>query len=100
MQIVVVCEGKKKPQPLPPSRNAGLSSIRVALGSNARVMTDMAAGSSFKETTRLEETRGVREIISKDLLCMEINILMQTAVVSISVTLHWYSLAHLWSSLH
>ena len=59
-QIVVVCDGtNKRRQSLPPSRNAGLSSIRVALGSNNRAMLDIAAGTSFGETTNLEEERGV-----------------------------------------
>ncbi|XP_064381945.1 uncharacterized protein LOC135330904 [Halichondria panicea] len=56
--IIVVCDGSSgRHQSLPHSRHAGLFSIRVVLGSNTRTIMEMAAGSSFRETSRLEEVR-------------------------------------------
>lgn len=57
MQMIVVHDGGRKS--LPFSKTAGLTSLRVTLSSNARILTDMAAGNSFKETNRLEERRRV-----------------------------------------
>ncbi len=65
-QIIVVRDGGK--QSLPLSKTAGLASLRATLGSNARTLLDMAAGSTFKETNRLEERRRVRVVFSTHFL--------------------------------
>ena len=46
----MVCdEASKNKKVLPPSKNGGLTAIRVALSSDIQVLRDIAAGSSFRE---------------------------------------------------
>jgi len=47
---------------LPHSRNAGLSSLRLALGANERSTREMNAGSAFRDVLRREDGRNVRRI--------------------------------------
>ena len=58
-QIKVVCCSSQR-KSLPHSRNAGLSSLRLALGANKRSTREMNAGSAFRDVLKREEERKVR----------------------------------------
>ena len=59
-QIRVVCDSDNSSRKtLPPSRNAGLSSLRSSIASSTRGMHSMQAGANFRCMVKTEKEREV-----------------------------------------